>query len=178
VNSIRIAFVMIAVAIASPVAAQWHADAPIDPIVSLSDLNAWAAAHAGHYIGVPEDGMVSVINPYDHAETARVAIYEEVDTTVHREDGMEDTRATIYALRKVRGGARQHLDVFDLVRIGFLTVEETLMRSPLLILAVVVLICIGIVILVLGHHKAPAALQTQSLCDEVERRFRNGGRRW
>lgn len=172
------AFLLIVFAIASPVAAQWHVDAPIDPIVSISDLNAWAAVHAGHYIGVTGDGRVSVINPYDHAETARVAIYEEVDTTVHREDGMEDTRATIYALRTVRGGAGQDLDVFDLVRIGFLTVEETVTRSPLLILAVVVITCLGIVILFLGHHSAPAALRTQSLCDEVERRFRNGGRRW
>jgi hypothetical protein len=171
------AFLIIVFAIASPVAAQWHVDAPIDPIVSISDLNAWAAAHAGHYIGVTGDGRVSVINPYDHAETARVAIYEEVDTTVHREDGMEDTRATIYALRTVRGGAGQDVDVFDLVRIGFLTVEETLTRSPLLILAVII-ICFGIVILFLGHHSAPAALRTQSLCDEVERRFRNGGGRW
>jgi hypothetical protein len=171
------AFLIIVFAIASPIAAQWHADAPIDPIVSISDLNAWAASRAGHYIGVTGDGRVSVINPYDHAETARVAIYEEVDTTVHREDGMEDTRATIYALRTVRGGPGQALDVFDLVRIGFLTVEETVARGPLLILGVVVLICIGIVFF-LRHHSAPAALRTQSLCDEVERRFRNGGRRW
>jgi hypothetical protein len=178
VNRIRIAFVMIAVVIASPVAAQWHADAPIDPIVSISDLNTWAAAHAGHYIGVTDDGMVSVINPYDHAETARVAIYGEVDASVHREDGMEDTRATIYALRTVRGDGRQDLDVFDLFRIGFLTVEETLTRSPVLILAILVVICLGIVILFLGHRRAPAALPTQSLCDEVERRFRNGGHRW
>jgi len=172
------ALLIIVLAIASPIAAQWHGEAPVDPIVSISDLNAWAASHAGHYIGVTEDGMVSVINPYDHAETARVAIYEEVDATVHRADGKDDTRATIYALRKVRGHRRQHLDVFDLVRIGFLTVEEALTRSPLLILAVVVIVCIGIVVFFLGHHSAPAALRTQSLCDEVERRFRNGGRRW
>jgi hypothetical protein len=177
VSRTGLVFLIIAFAIANPVAAQWHADAPIDPIVSIAELNAWAAAHAGHYLGVTEDGMVSVINPYDHAETARVAIYEAVDATVHRADGMADARATIYALRTVRGHRRQHLDVFDLVRIGFLKVEDTVTRGPLLILGVVVLMGIGIV-LFLGHHGAPAALRTQSLCDEVERRFRNGGRQW